>query len=117
MSLNESINLLIFSSTNTPLSNNKILNLYDIFSNSGSSLILISFVGIRWSISVVGTLLNLLLVWITITDNCEYKLAFKRFFKSEDLNDNKAVRIVGGIKIYPNNVNIVEASKSIIQNK
>jgi len=66
MSINE--NITIFSTTNipSPIVSNKITSLYDIFANSGLSFILITFVGIRWLISVVGTVLNLLLFWITI---------------------------------------------------
>jgi len=67
MSSNQSINSLTPFSSTFP-SPNTSNTLFDIFANSGISFILITFVGIRWLISVVGTLFNLFLFWITITE-------------------------------------------------
>uniref|UniRef100_A0A1I8C0X4 G_PROTEIN_RECEP_F1_2 domain-containing protein n=1 Tax=Meloidogyne hapla TaxID=6305 RepID=A0A1I8C0X4_MELHA len=84
MSFTESINSLTLSSTYpaTTVSNTRI---YDIFANYGPSFVLITFVGIRWFISVVGTIFNLLLFWITFTDkslnsSCNYLIAMDALF-------------------------------------
>ncbi|KAF7629150.1 G_PROTEIN_RECEP_F1_2 domain-containing protein [Meloidogyne graminicola] len=62
--------------------------IYDIYVNSGPSLILIIFVGIRWLISIIGFLFNFLLFWITIKDkstlnsSCNYLIAIDALFTS-----------------------------------
>ena len=70
MNVINNTSVLMFSSTNPSLiaSNIKPASLYDIFANSGPSFVLITFVGLRFLISAIGTVFNLLLFWITITD-------------------------------------------------
>nr|CAD2154652.1 unnamed protein product [Meloidogyne enterolobii] len=83
--MNENITSILTANIPAPIVSNKITTLYDIFANSGLSFILIIFVGIRWLISVVGIILNLLLFWITIRTKslnscCNYLIAIDALF-------------------------------------
>ncbi|KAF7629149.1 G_PROTEIN_RECEP_F1_2 domain-containing protein [Meloidogyne graminicola] len=77
------ISLIISSTLSSPKQ-----TIYDIYVNSGPSLILIIFVGIRWLISIIGFLFNFLLFWITIKDkstlnsSCNYLIAIDALFTS-----------------------------------
>ena len=64
------------SSTPPNLYSNTPATLYDTFASAGISYILIVFVGIRWLISIVGCIFNLLLFWITIKDKYCYFISY-----------------------------------------